>query len=50
LIKAGFNEQEMGMLMGKDSNQIYRLKKLANQKLFGTADARSLKLHLEGNI
>ena len=50
LIKAGFNEQEMGVLMGKDSNQIYRLKKLANKKLFGTADASSLKPHLEGNI
>lgn len=47
LIRLGFNNEQIRILMDKDTQQVYRLKKLANYSLFGTQDASTLEENLK---
>ena len=46
LIRLGFNNEQIRILMDKDTQQVYRLKKLANLSLFGNRDASTLETNL----
>ena len=55
LIRLGFNNEQIRKLMNKDTQQVYRLKRLANYSLFGSRDASTLeenitKLQLQNYI
>jgi hypothetical protein len=55
LIRLGFNNEQIRKLMNKDTQQVYRLKRLANYTLFGSRDASTLeenitKLQLQNYI
>ena len=43
LIRLGFNNEQIRKLMNKDTQQVYRLKRLANYSLFGSRDASTLE-------
>ena len=47
LIRLGFNNEQIRILMDKDTQQVYRLKKLANLSLFGNRDASTLETNLK---
>ena len=47
LIRLGFNNEQIRILMDKDTQQVYRLKKLANYSLFGSQDASTLEQNLK---
>lgn len=47
LIRLGFNNEQIRILMDKDTQQVYRLKKLANLSLFGSRDASTLEANLK---
>ena len=47
LMRLGFRDNEIGLLMAKDSKQISKLKSLANHSLFECSDAKSLRENLK---
>ena len=46
LIRLGVSNEQLRILLDKDTQQIYRLKKLANQALFNCQDASTLEDNL----
>ena len=47
LMRLGFRDNEIGLLMAKDSKQISKLKSLANKSLFECSEAKSLRENLK---
>jgi hypothetical protein len=46
LIRLGATNEQLRILLDKDTQQVYRLKRLANQALFGSQDASTLEDNL----
>ena len=47
LIRLGFSNEQIRKLMSKDTQQVYRLKRLANHSLFGSREASTLEENLK---